>query len=474
MTKRLLGILCCSAALLLSGCKSDLADTGSGVLDDQDAIIVKADTFSLRSGLAECSHIITSPDSFLLGELDTRYGVLRADVLTQLACPVGYEYPANAVIDSICLFFYYRSWEGDKSSPLSINVYEIDRKEIEYTPAKPYQTDLKVSDYCSLEDSTILLYNEHLIVAGEMIDSVYSSSTGTYSPVVRCRVKDDFTRRFAQMRQYGDQEAFNRFFKGIYVTSTFGSATILNLTDISMGVYYHFSYDKLGTDTIVEDVKGFYANAEVRQLNRFDYMNKQSVIEQLQKDSDVCNYIIAPAGIYTRMSFPMKQMKDIITDNLQYKDTVKRAYVNLAELRADVLNVFAGGSADITPDDWLQPSSYMLLIKEGSEERFFRKKELPSDTVAILSSLNTGVDSEGNTVYYYSYDMSTLLTNQLRQQSNPDTLQMLLVPVTVETSSSSSSTITAVKQSQTLSATQVRSAQNTESPMTMKVVYSGF
>ena len=174
------------------------------------------------------------------------------------------------------------------------------------------------------------------------------------------------------------------------------------------------------------------------------------------------------------MSFPMKQMKDIINDNLQYKDTIKRAYVNLAELRVDVLNVFSGGSADITPDDWLQPSSYMLLIKEGSEERFFRKKELPSDTVAILSSLNTGVDSEGNTVYYYSYDMSTLLTNQLRQQSNPDTLQMLLVPVTVETSSSSSSTITAVKQSQTLSATQVRSAQNTESPMTMKVVYSGF
>ena len=85
------------------------------------------------------------------------------------------------------------------------------------------------------------------------------------------------------------------------------------------------------------------------------------------------------------------------------------------------------------------------------------------------------MDSEGQTIYYYTYDMSTLLTNQLRQTDNPDTLQMLLVPVSVETSgTSSSATITAVKQAQTLSATQVRSAQNAEKPMTMKVVYSGF
>ena len=171
----------------------------------------------------------------------------------------------------------------------------------------------------------------------------------------------------------------------------------------------------------------------------------------------------------------MKQMKDVISKNLIYKEQQKREYVNLAELRVEVLNVFAGSSSDITPEDWLQPASYMLLIKESSMERFFQQKELPSDTVAILSALTSGVDSEGNTIYYYTYDMSTLLTNQLRQTDNPDTLQMLLVPVSVETSgTSSSATITAVKQAQTLSATQVRSAQNAEKPMTMKVVYSGF
>lgn len=475
MTKRLLGILCCGLVCLLAGCKGDITDAGSGVLDEGDAIVVKADTFSLNSGIIECRHIISSPDSFLLGEIETKYGVLRADVLTQLACPVGYQYPDNAVIDSVCMFFYYRSWEGDDNSPMSVDVYEIDRKELEYTPAKPYKTDLDISDYCSLEDSTSLLYNDRLVVAKEMIDSVYNSSTGTYLPMVRCRLKDSFTQRFAKMRQYSDQDEFNRFFKGLYITSTFGSSTILNLSDISMGVYYHFSYEKAGKDTTVNDVKGFYANSEVRQLNRFDYLNRKEVIEELQKDSNTYNYIVAPAGLYTRMDFPMKQMKDVISKNLIYKEQQKREYVNLAELRVEVLNVFTGSSSDITPEDWLQPASYMLLIKESSMERFFQQKELPSDTVAILSALTSGVDSEGNTIYYYTYDMSTLLTNQLRQTDNPDTLQMLLVPVSVETSgTSSSATITAVKQAQTLSATQVRSAQNAEKPMTMKVVYSGF
>ena len=475
MTKRLLGIVLCGAAWLLAGCKGDITNAGGGVLDGNDSIVVKADTFSLSSGVVECSHIISSPDSFLLGEIETKYGILRADVLTQLACPVGYQFPDNAVIDSVCLFFYYRSWEGDKSAPMSMTVYEIDRKQLEYAPVKPYTTDLKVSDYCSLEDSTLLLHNDHIVVAKEKIDSVYNSATRTYLPMVRCRMKDSFAQRFAQMRRYPDQEEFNRFFKGLYITSTFGSSTILNLADISMAVYYHFTYEKLGADTTVNDVKGFYANSEVRQLNRFDYLNKQDVIENLQKDSSTCNYIVAPAGLYTRMSFPMKQMKDVITANLVYKDTVKRAYVNLAELRVEVLNVFDGATSEITRDDWLQPASYMLLIKEGSEERFFRKKELPSDTVAILSSLTSGTDAKGKMVYYYTYDMSALLTNQLRQESNPDTLQMLLVPVSVETSGTSgTTTITAVKQSQTLSATMIRSAQNAEKPMTMKVVYSGF
>ena len=461
--------------VILSGCKDDVVTAGSSLLDDNDKIIVCSDTFSLSSNLAPCGSIITAPDSFLLGEITTDYGTVRAEILTQLACPVGFQYPETAEVDSVCLFFYYRDWVGSNSTPMAVNVYEIDRSVMEYNLT--YTSDINIADYCSMEDSTLLVSRQPLIVAGSKADSVYNSSTGTYLPMVRCRISDDFARRFFSMQTYTSQDSFNKFFKGLYITPTFGSATMLHITDVSMAVYYHFSYNRGGQDTTVTDMKGYYANAEVRGLNRIEYRDKETLVENLLADSAHYSYVIAPAGVYTRMQFPMVQIEETIMQSLIYKDTVKRPYVNLAQLQVDVLNVYEGTGTDKDRNDWLQPANYMLLIKEESVDRFFRKKELPSDTVAILSSLSTGVDSLGNTIYYYSYDLNTLLTNQIRQIQNPDTLNMLLVPVTVETTTNASygtTSVTSVRQSQVMSATKIRSAQNADSPLSLKVVYSGF
>ena len=189
------------------------------------------------------------------------------------------------------------------------------------------------------------------------------------------------------------------------------------------------------------------------------------------------NYIVAPAGIYTRLSFPMGEMAKMIKSELS--DTLsdgtiiqKQPYVNRALVQIDVENVYTGSGSTITRNDWLQPTNHMLLIRESSMKRFFAKKELPSDTCALLSTLTQGVDSLGNTIYYYSYDLSNFLHNQLRQDSLDAELNMMLVPVTVSTSTSSSaSTISAIKQQQTVSATKIKSAQN---GMNLKLVYSGF
>jgi hypothetical protein len=109
-----------------TSCKNDAAGTGSGILDDRDSIVVFADTFELASRIDTSSAIVSRPDSTLLGEIETSYGTMRAQVLTQLTCPEGYAYPSNAVVDSISLFFNYVSWTGDGNAPLSINVYELD------------------------------------------------------------------------------------------------------------------------------------------------------------------------------------------------------------------------------------------------------------------------------------------------------------------------------------------------------------
>lgn len=477
MTKRFAFIgFVFSIVLGFTACKNDVAYTGQSVLDPKDEIIVLADTFAFHSGIDSCQAIISQADSFLLGEIETNYGVLRASILTQLACPEGYHYPSGAQIksldlDSVCLFMYYSSWVGDDMSPLAIDAYLMDKKTFRYSGT--YPTDLDINDYCTHTKS--ILTNHRIVVASEKLDSVQNSS-GTYTPMVRMRVNDDFANYFWSIRNFEDQDSFNNLFKGVLIESSFGSSTMLNISDIALGVYFSFSYEKTpGNDTLVHDMKAFYANSEVRTVNHLYYQDKQQLVESLQCDSDSYNYIIAPAGVYTRLSFPMKVIADSIMMPMKDPvtgDTLKRAYVNKASVRVDVENVFSGSSSELTREDWLQPAPYMLLIKEQSMERFFKNRELPTDTCALLGTLTQGTDSLGDVIYYYSYDLSDFLVDQLRKKNTDEVLNMLLVPVTIQTSTTSSATVvSSVRQQQTMSATKIRSAKN---GMELELIYSGF
>ena len=464
--------------IAFTACKDDVANTGESVLTPEDEVVVLADTFAFRSAVDSCRAIISQADSFLLGEIESNYGVLRASILTQLACPEGYHYPegfSRESVDSICLFMYYQSWVGDAHSPLAINAYMMDRNTFRYSGT--YPTNINISDYCSRDLS--ILKNHRIVVASEKLDSI-KNNDGTYSPMLRMKLNDDFTQYFAAIQTFESQERFNEQFKGLLIETSFGSSTILNISDIALGVFYHFTYSKNGKDTTVNDMKAFYANSEVRTVNHLFYEDKKQLVEEMQKDSDTYNYIVAPAGVYTRLEFPMEVIADTIISSLIYDSTwnathdsvtilSKRPYVNKAQVRVEVTNVFSGATADITRDDWLQPAAYMLLIKENSMERFFKNKELPSDTCALLSALQQGTDSLGNTTYFYSYDLSDFLTNQLRKESGDAYLSMMLVPVTVDINSSS--VVTSVRQQQTVSATQIHSAKN---GMSLEIVYSGF
>lgn len=451
----------------LLSCSGDSTTTGSSLLASEDSILVYSDTFDIRSQLLPCDDIISSPDSFLLGELESDYGLVRGEVLTQLACPVGFEYPAGAEVDSICLYLYYRSWQGDGAAPLQLEVRELDLRPLYFTSR--YHTDIDITEYCSMADSTLVSAQPRIVVAQTPTDSVQDATSGNYYAQVTFHMTEAFTQRFFALRDFSRQEAFDRLFHGLYLRSTFGGSTMLNATDVTLAVYYHFAYSRAGRDTVVHDVKGFYANSEVRQINRIVYEAKDELLTRLREQSEN-NYIIAPAGVYTRLSLPMEQMEQTINGRLDSR----RPYVNMARVRVNVLNVYDGAQKDITRNDWTQPASQMLLLKQDMLQRFFTERMLPSDTTAILSTLTTSTDSAGNSIRHYDFDISLLLTNQLRYPDNPDTLHMVLVPVDVQTASSSSSTVIGIQQSQTLSTTVIHSAANTTDPMNLEVVYSGF
>ena len=183
----------------------------------------------------------------------------------------------------------------------------------------------------------------------------------------------------------------------------------------------------------------------------------------------------------------MKEMADDILSKMAYvpagkNDTLyRRPYINKAEIALEVLNYY-DGSHELTRDDWAQPAANMLLIKESSVSRFFTKRELPSDTCAILASVaSEKVEGTDSIRYYYSYDIAALLTEEIRKNEVDtlqisDSLHLVLMPVSVgkTTNSYYGTTISSVKQEQIVSATEILSASNSKQPLSLEVVYSGF
>ena len=461
----------------LCGCQNDVINAGASALENEDQIRVKADTFVVKSTLEKSSAISLSPDSFLLGECDTHYGTIKADLLTQLACPVGFEYPDSITVagqkvathpevDSVCLYLYYENWYGDSLAPLGITVHEMDRATLDYDTRYPNDTSLFT--FCSMDDTTRISDQMRIVYAGRHTDSVYMSDD-YYMPCVRVKMSDAFAKRFFAIKDFSSQEAFNQLFKGLYISTSFGGSTVLYVKEISMALYYHFTYPRAeATDSVVNDLKMFYVNSEVRQINRYIYPDRDDVLATLeQTDMD---YVISPANIYTHLSVNMDSVFNRISEQLGETDDY-RVYMNRANLTVDVL--YEESSSERPRDQWDLPASQMLLVLEDKMDRFFTKNELPSDTVAILSSLNTSVDSLSNVSYYYSYDLSGLFTHLLRTNQQQGDLRFVLVPVSVQTEQSSS-TILSVRPLQTISATHIRSAKDSDYPMDIEMLYSGF
>lgn len=473
-------------SLLVASCKDDSSRAGVAVLESTDIIQVREDTFPIFTMIDTCDYIYSSPDSFLLGERMTEYGTVKVDLLTQLACPEGYSYPEGVVFDSIRIYLYYTTWVGGDLSPLAINIYEMDRSTLEYNPSPRYKTNEDISRFCSLEDSTLILSQERIVVADRFKDSVYSSSLGAYLPVISFTVDPNsaFFKRFASVTSYPSQQEFSeKVLKGLYITTDFGSSTVLNISNIGMFVNYHFTYERFDGEVVTETgEKGFYANSEVKQLNRYLYEDRALLLERLKKDS-LYNYIVAPAGVYTYVDLPLRQMYDTILGADRYN--THSAYVNWAQLKVSVDKAAFledKGRVSVTA---AAPADQVLLVKCGKDNArlhaFFEDKELPTDTVAVLSNLNTSVDAEGNTVYFYSFDISSLLTKVLHTdptllEDEQSTLRVALVPVStiISTNSNGQTRVVSIKESQTISATKLYSTKNPAAQTALQVVSSLF
>lgn len=447
--------------LAFSACSDDnVTDMGSSIQPSGDKIIVATESFAVGSENYNVPYIYSYPDSFLLGTFhDTKYGTIHADIFAQVEHPANHFYPVDVTPDSMLLVLYYRRFFGDKYSPMHLSVYEMNQQTFRFST--PYPSNLNPADYT---DKSILL--------GRKSFTAVDATKMTDSTSVVIKLSDEFLQRFTAAGPdiFTSETKFQNFFKGLHITPEFGSATMLYIKQIDMEYYHHYTYQSTGTngqDTTIKvnNIISFPANKMVRQVNRFLHPDKNEVIARLGQSSPQQHIVSSPANIYTRLQLPLRNIQDKLEGN------GRRLAINSASLRVDISEVDQSSLAQTMPNN-------LLLIRESSIDRFFGKKELPNDSVAIMGTYTVERNPDTNEFdYYYSFNIAGLIANELKKsklsgQLLPDTSPFVLVPIRAGTDASGN--LIEVGHEYLLRSVTINGGSHPTKPITIRTVFTGF
>ncbi|HBK30370.1 MAG TPA: hypothetical protein DDZ78_01935, partial [Porphyromonadaceae bacterium] len=216
---------------------------------------------------------------------------------------------------------------------------------------------------------------------------------------------------------FSDADSFRKFFPGVYVTTGFGSSTILNVSLSSLYVHYKYNDPKGSsqkTDTIRSTALQLNITPEVAQVNTVENNN-----EQLLAPGSAHSYIKSPAGVYTKLKFPFSDIHSRLGEGQS---------INLA-----ALTLYADPEVYEDAAVKLSPPSYLLLIHKDSLQGFFEEGKMPDNRTGFLSAAFNA------TTYSYSFNNISALVNYYNEQNNYKAfdLEYYLIPVDVTTQTNS-------------------------------------
>lgn len=454
-----------SVALLLFAysCKNNDQTIGLAIRPDMDRIDVFADTFLVDVESYMVPYISAQADTMVLGEFfSPTYGSTKASLFLQFAAPDDYRFPAadyRPEPDSLVLLMYYNDYFGSAYAPLEFSVYEMNRGTINYSDR--YFSNLNPGDYT---DSTILM-GRRVMTSVDLSRTTDTKLDSAETPYVRYRFNDEQTARFFNIvkeQQRMTTDDFLQQFRGMYITTTYGNSTILYLKQVTLYLYYHYTYMREGHDTIVKTSIAFPANHEVRQLNRFTH---PGLSEAVAAQPDTLNYIKSMAGLYPKIRIPYNRIRQRFMERV---DTATRIFnISAAELTLECAEY-----DDI--DVFMDPPTNLLAISTDSYDDFIRHNTPPlgTETDRVLGTYSAAHDS-------YVFDFTYLLSKTLRDDAiDPDSVfEFILMPVDAVTSVSTGTgdkKVSAIRPLVKLAAVKVFNSRNQSSPLRLKILYDSY
>ncbi|MDR2498894.1 MAG: DUF4270 domain-containing protein [Tannerellaceae bacterium] len=401
------------AACLLVAC-NEAGYVGAIIQPESDKAVVYNDTFLLEASTVALDSVYAKAYYGLLGDFsDPMFGALKADFFCQFYAQEGFAFrhtPVDGVIDSIDLVLFYErgQWIGDSLATMEATVYPL-VKQLEGN----FYTNYNPEGHADINKPLgRISYTPRDFTVSDSLWSL--SGTSIYNTHLRIRLPNALGQAFydetlSNPASFANQQSFNKFFPGLYVTNTFGSGNILVVTDSRLLLYYRYQAvsSSTGADTIYNSAEAFYVTEDVIQLNRFRNTN----ISHLLEPNDEYTYIKTPAGVFTRISIPTKEIFSTIKGRGRQ---INDAYFAISAM---------------PQQDWkyaLAPPAYLMIIPEDSLQHFFRDNRVDNSVTTFASS----PQSSATSISTYTFgNISNMLSYYLETQPELERLNLLVIPI---------------------------------------------
>lgn len=412
--KRIILGLSLAFIFCLGSCDDELTKVGTSIQGDSDKISVSVDSFYLEASTIITDAVYARSDTGLLGEFyDPLYGTLKSDYICQFYCPEDYRFrytPINGKIDSVDFRIFYDSWVGDSLAPMRAQIFPI-TKALE----KNFYTNVNPEDYADMQTSlgmqTYTAFDRS--VPDDVRYATDYEGKRTFYPVITIRMPQELGQKFYDQTinnpsSFDDQDAFNEFFPGLYITNTFGSGNIIGVDLSYFTIYYKYmGVGSAGQDTIIKAQEVFNVTKEVIQLNRF----KNTDMSGLTEPDEDYTYVKTPAGVSTRLVIPSKEIAPFIDGRI-----LNNIPLTLYSMPED--------ESEYALD---RPAS-LLILPEDSVKSFFENRKVEDRVTSFVASFSSASSS-------YSFgNISNVLKTHIENSPEED-LSLLVIPINRETAS---------------------------------------
>lgn len=427
------------AALTFAACDDTTEGIGGSITNKIDNINISDSAFNVTTKSIVAGAVLSRNNTGLIGKMkDPETGnYVKGDYMTQLSVlptfsvdTLDYIKQANngsIEADSCYLLVSYNASYGDTIAPMKVTAYEM---------TKPMSEDQEYySDYDAFkaEAGWVSENNQHW-------SSNYNLSNTSDVKNFKIYLNKEYKKGGKTYKNYGSYimqtyaehpEYFKTNFKflhnvcpGFYIKNVGGTGNMAKIWNTEL-IFYWTRHKTINKDSTAVSIgyNRFDGTEEVLQLNKIE--NDTENLEELaSQDQKKCTYLKSPAGIFTEVTLPIK---DIMKGH--EKDTLNTATISFPRLN---------NADEDNPYNFATPST-ILMVQKDSLQSFFEKSKLADNRTSYTTSYSsTGTYKNAYTFQNIANLISAMYKNKGKGE-NWD--KVVLVPVNVITTTQGYTTV---------------------------------